>query len=80
MDISFWCKIKLIFGNIIPFLQIMSYISTSIWEGSSLAMIDAAFMGLPILCSNCPTGRKEFIKDNKRGYIFKTNNFENLKG
>ena len=50
------------------------YISTSNWEGSSLSMIDAAFIGLPILCSDCPTGRKEFIKNNKRGYIFQNNN------
>jgi glycosyltransferase involved in cell wall biosynthesis len=50
------------------------YVSTSSWEGSSLSMIDSAFIGLPILCSDCPTGRKEFIEDNKRGYIFQNNN------
>ena len=46
------------------------YISTSKWEGSSLAMIDAVFLGLPILCSNCPTGRKEFINNDERGFLF----------
>tara|TARA_B100000767_G_scaffold55259_1_gene50710 strand:- start:392 stop:1585 length:1194 start_codon:yes stop_codon:yes gene_type:complete len=46
------------------------YISTSIWEGSSLAMIDAAHLGIPILCSNCPTGRKEFIGEDKRGFLY----------
>ena len=50
------------------------YISTSSWEGSSLSMIDAAFIGLPILCSDCPTGRKEFIGNDKKGYLFSNYN------
>jgi len=50
------------------------YVSTSSWEGSSLSMIDAAFIALPILCSDCPTGRKEFIDNNKRGYLFLNDN------
>ena len=37
-------------------------------------MIDAAFIALPILCSDCPTGRKEFIDNNKRGYLFLNDN------
>ena len=37
-------------------------------------MIDAAVIGLPILCSDCPTGRKEFIGDNERGYMYSRNN------
>lgn len=47
------------------------YISTSVWEGSSLAMIDAAYAGIPILCSDCPSGRKEFIGNNERGFLYK---------
>jgi glycosyltransferase involved in cell wall biosynthesis len=50
------------------------FISTSNWEGSSLAMIDAAYIGLPILCSDCPSGRKEFIDNDKRGYLYLSNN------
>lgn len=50
------------------------YISTSNWEGSSLSMIDAAYIGIPILCSDCPSGRKEFIDLNKRGYLYASNN------
>ena len=44
-------KIKLIEyeKNIYKYLKKSNYyISTSKWEGSSLAMIDAAFVGLPI--------------------------------
>ena len=47
------------------------FISTSKWEGSSLSMIDAAYMGIPILCSDCPSGRKEFIGKDQRGFIYK---------
>ena len=50
------------------------YVSTSEWEGSSLAMIDAAVIGIPILCSDCPTGRKEFIGEDERGYLYLQNN------
>lgn len=61
--------------NIYNYLSQSSYyISTSNWEGSSLAMIDAAYIGIPVLCSDCPTGRKEFIDINKRGYLYINNN------
>ncbi len=69
-------KVKLINyeSNIYKYLKKSKYyISTSIWEGSSLAMIDAAFIGIPILCSDCPTGRKEFIGKNERGFLYKQN-------
>ena len=60
--------------NIYKYLKESNYfISTSDWEGSSLAMIDAAFIGLPILCSDCPTGRKEFIGNDERGYLYSNN-------
>lgn len=69
-------KVKLIDyqSNIYKYLKNSNYyISTSVWEGSSLAMIDAAFIGIPILCSDCPTGRKEFIGNNERGFLYKQN-------
>jgi len=74
-------KVKL-FGykkNIYKYLKNSNYyISTSIWEGSSLAMIDAAFIGLPILCSNCPTGRKEFINNDEKGFLFNEGDSEDF--
>jgi len=66
-------KIKLIDHekNIYKYLKKSHYyISTSTWEGSSLAMIDAAYLGVPILCSDCPSGRKEFIGKNERGFLY----------
>ena len=37
-------------------------------------MIDAAYSGVPILCSNCPSGRKEFIGNNERGFLYNEGN------
>jgi glycosyltransferase involved in cell wall biosynthesis len=81
-------KVKLLDNqtNIYKYLKNSNYyISSSIWEGSSLAMIDAAFIGIPILCSDCPAGRKEFIGKNERGFLYKQNDcndflnsFENM--
>ena len=74
-------KVKLIDHeiNIYKYLKKSDYyISTSIWEGSSLAMIDAAFIGIPILCSDCPSGRKEFIGENERGFLYRQNDSENF--
>ena len=50
------------------------YLSVSLWEGPDLAMLDAAYFNLPIICSNCPSGRKEFINNGEAGYIFESNN------
>ena len=74
-------KVKLIGyeKNIYKYLKNSKYyISTSVWEGSSLAMIDAAYMGLPLLCSDCPTGRKEFIGNDEKGFLFNEGNSENF--
>ena len=65
--------------NIYKYLKRSNYyVSTSIWEGSSLAMVDAAYMGIPILCSDCPSGRREFIGNNERGYIYKQDNSDDF--
>tara|TARA_B100001057_G_scaffold464058_1_gene518848 strand:- start:2662 stop:3801 length:1140 start_codon:yes stop_codon:yes gene_type:complete len=54
------------------------YFSASLWEGPDLAMLDAAFLNVPLICSDCKSGRKEFIENNKRGYIFETNNMNSF--
>ena len=41
-------------------------------------MLDAAFMNVPLICSDCKSGRKEFINNNERGYIFKTNDMSSF--
>ena len=64
-------------NNIYKYLNnSICYFSTSLWEGPDLAMLDAAFSNVPIICSDCKSGRKEFIGDNERGYKFKTNDLK----
>ena len=53
-------------------------ISTSLWEDPGFVMIETAFVKKIIITSDCPNGPKEFIENNKAGYIFKNNNYNNL--
>ena len=60
--------------NIYHYLKNAScFLSVSLWEGPDLAMLDAAYLNIPIICSDCPSGRKEFINEGEAGYIFKLN-------
>ena len=54
------------------------YVSTSLWEGPDLAILDASYCNIPIICSDCKSGRKEFINKGERGYIFKTNDMDSF--
>ena len=79
LDIENKVKLMNYESNIYKYLNRSNfYISTSIWEGSSLAMIDAAYIGIPILCSDCPSGRKEFIGKNERGFLYKQGDDEDF--
>ena len=53
-------------------------ISTSLWEDPGFVMIETAFVKKIIISSDCPNGPKEFIENNKAGYIFENNNCDNL--
>lgn len=58
-------KEKLKEGNI--------YLSTSNWEGLSLAVLQAMEYKLPLILSNC-VGNIDLIKENYNGHIFKNSN------
>jgi glycosyltransferase involved in cell wall biosynthesis len=79
LEISNYVSLKGYQDNVYKYLNnSLCYFSTSLWEGPDLAMLDAAFLNVPIICSDCKSGRKEFIENNKRGYIFKTNDMSSL--
>ena len=48
-------------------------ISCSLWEDPGFVMIETAHVGTPIISSDCPSGPKEFIGNNKNGFIFNSN-------
>ena len=52
----------------------------SLWEDPGFVMIESAYLRKTIICSDCPSGPKEFINKNKGGFLFKSNSltsFEN---
>jgi len=50
----------------------------SLWEDPGFVMIETAYLKKPIICSNCPSGPKEFIGKNKGGFLFKSNSLTSL--
>jgi glycosyltransferase involved in cell wall biosynthesis len=53
-------------------------ISTSLWEDPGFVMIETAITKKIIISSDCPNGPKEFIENNKAGYIFKNDDVNQL--
>ena len=54
-------------------------ISSSLWEDPGFIMIEAASVGTPIISSNCPSGPKEFIDNNKNGFLYKLDDERSFK-
>ena len=54
-------------------------ISTSLWEDPGFIMVESAFIGTPIISSDCPNGPKEFIGNSESGFIFISNNANSFK-
>ena len=53
-------------------------ISTSLWEDPGFVMIETATARKIIISSDCPNGPREFIENNKAGYIFKNGDANGL--
>ena len=53
-------------------------ISTSLWEDPGFVMIETAVSRKIIISSDCPNGPREFIENNLAGYIFKSNDQNEL--
>ncbi len=54
-------------------------ISSSLWEDPGFVMVESAYIGTPIISSDCPSGPKEFIGRNERGYIYNLNDENSFK-
>ena len=65
--------------NIYPYIHSSrAIISPSLWEDPGAVMVEAAFCNRIVLSSNCKNGPKEFLMNNKAGYLFENNNLESL--
>ena len=51
------------------------YLSTSLYEGMPLSILEAMSIGLPIVASNV-VGNIDTVKDGKTGYLYDLNNIE----
>ena len=54
-------------------------IVTSLWEDPGFVMIETAYSKKSIICSDCPSGPKEFIGNNKGGFLFRSDSLVSLK-
>ena len=54
-------------------------IVTSLWEDPGFVMIESAYSKKIIICSDCPCGPKEFIGQNKGGFLFNSNSLVSLR-
>lgn len=52
---------------------------SSLWEDPGFVMIEAAHVKKPIICSDCPCGPREFINNNRGGFLFKSNSLVSLR-
>ena len=65
--------------NIYQFMNnSMCFVTASLWEDPGFVMIESAAVNTVIISSDCRSGPKEFIDDNNRGYLFKTNDQKNF--
>ncbi|MBE5887899.1 MAG: glycosyltransferase family 4 protein [Lachnospiraceae bacterium] len=69
------------FVNNLPdyFSEASMYVSTSIYEGISNAMIEAMAIGLPCVCTDCPVGGAHMmIENNVNGILVEIGNEEQI--
>ena len=50
----------------------------SLWEDPGFVMIETAYLKSSLICSDCPSGPKEFIEKNRGGFLFKSNSLVSL--
>lgn len=55
------------------------YISTSDWEEPGHAILEAGYLNIPIITSDCPNGPKELYRNKINAIVFKTKNLDDLK-
>jgi len=66
-------------NNVFPYISLSrAIISTSLWEDPGAVMIEAAFCNKTVISSDCISGPKEFLMNNKAGYLFKNGNLESI--
>ncbi len=55
------------------------FILSSLWEDPGFVLVEAAYLNVPILSSDCKNGPSEILNYGKNGILFKSNNKESFK-
>lgn len=74
-------RVKLIghIKNVFPYYKKADLlVLSSKYEGLPNALLEALYMGLPIISSNCKTGPKEILNKKKYGKLFKVGDYKAL--
>jgi glycosyltransferase involved in cell wall biosynthesis len=48
------------------------FVSSSVYEGVSNAMLESLALGLPVVATDCPSGVREVISNDENGWLVKT--------
>ena len=64
---------------ILLYKKAKAVIVTSLWEDPGFVMIESAHSNKLIICSDCPSGPKEFIGKNKEVFLFSSDSLASLK-
>ncbi|MDC6405687.1 MULTISPECIES: glycosyltransferase family 4 protein [Maribacter] len=62
------------------YLKSKIFVFPSRFEGFPNALIEAMYFGLACISANCPTGPSELIKHGDNGFLFETDNVEEISG
>tara|TARA_B100000780_G_scaffold255833_1_gene204664 strand:- start:4612 stop:5748 length:1137 start_codon:yes stop_codon:yes gene_type:complete len=65
--------------NVYPYILLSkAIISPSLWEDPGAVMIEAAYCNKIVISSDCKSGPKEFLMNNRAGYLFNNDNLNSL--
>ena len=51
-----------------------AFILSSLWEDPSFVLVEASYLNVPIISSNCKNGPEEILEYGKNGILFESNN------
>tara|TARA_B100001741_G_C16523099_1_gene585738 strand:- start:54 stop:1214 length:1161 start_codon:yes stop_codon:yes gene_type:complete len=79
-SLSSFIKILDYKNNIFPLLKnAKALISTSLYEDPGFTLIEAGYLNIPVISSDCPNGPKEILDNGNNGYIFESENLTSFK-
>ena len=50
------------------------FILSSLWEDPGFVLLEAAYLNIPIIASNCPNGPEEILQNGLGGFLYENNN------